>query len=292
MSVAAIDIGTNSVRLLIAQQEGKQLKRLASKLETPRLGAGICQNDYLNQDAIERTIEVLKGYQKIVEQFDASSYVVATSAVRDATNQQEFLQQVKEETGFEIKVVSGEEEARLSYLGITSSITHLEEQVLAVDIGGGSTEFIYGVKDELEEYTSINLGAVRLTEKYDDDFDKINLVAEKMIKEAIDNKDCVQLLGVGGTVTTLVAIELELEPYNRKKVDGYFLTKSSIERIFNKLSCLSLAERKKIIGLQPKRADIILAGIIILLKIMEETNLEQIQVSEAGILEGIIQKHI
>ncbi|MCK8827506.1 Ppx/GppA family phosphatase [Natroniella acetigena] len=291
MPVAAIDIGTNSVRLLIAHKKGGQFKRLASRLETPRLGAGIYQNGYLNQDAIERTIEVLKGYRKVVEQFDATSYLVATSAVRDATNRQEFLQRVKKEVGFEVKVASGEEEARLSYLGITSSISQLEEQVLAVDIGGGSSEFIYGAQGELEEYTSINLGAVRLTEKHDN-FDEMNLLAEKMIKEVIINRGCSQLLGVGGTVTTLVAIELELEQYNRNKVDGYLLTKDSIERIFNKLASLSLVERKKVVGLQPKRADIILAGIIILLEIMEQTDSKRIQVSEAGILEGTIQKYI
>ncbi|WP_408955205.1 Ppx/GppA family phosphatase [Natroniella sp. ANB-PHB2] len=292
MSIAAIDIGTNSVRLLIAEEKSQQLKRLASRLETPRLGAGSYQNSYLNHDAIERTIGVLKSYQKVIKQFNAASYVVATSAVRDAINQQEFLQRVKEEVGFEIKVVSGKEEARLSYLGITSSISKLEEQVLAVDIGGGSTEFIYGAKNKLEEYISINLGAVRLTERYDDDFTKMNLLAERMIKENIDKRKNSQLLGVGGTITTLVAIELELDSYNRKKVDGYFLTRNSIKRIFNKLASLSLIERKKVPGLQPKRADIILPGIIILLKIMEETDSEQIQVSEAGVLEGIIKKHI
>ncbi|WP_027339862.1 Ppx/GppA phosphatase family protein [Halonatronum saccharophilum] len=288
MAIGAIDIGTNSVRLLVGHKNDDKVKTLEAKLRTPRLGEGVDKTKILNGKAIKRTIDVLKEYKNIIKNYNGEIYAVATSAVRSAKNKDQFLKSVKEEVGIEIDIVSGEEEARLSYLGLLSSFDNDFQGSLTIDIGGGSTEFIFANKDRVENYFSIDLGALRLTESYGGDLDNIFKEVKKSLKNINIYKEVKTLFGVGGTVTTLAAIEKKLEAYNKDIVHGTILDKESIEKIFNRLSSLSPKERVKVKGLTPKRADIILGGIIILLGIMERFKVGNLKVSDAGILEGII----
>lgn len=292
MNLAAVDIGTNSLRLMIAKGSNDGLEIVVNQLRTPRLGEGINKDGHLKEEAIKRTVAVLKEYKELIAQYQATAYLVATSAVRDANNREYFLDKVKEETGFEVMAILGEEEARLSYLGITSALSDLDEDVLAVDIGGGSTEFIFGNSEEFREYRSINLGAVRLTESYKQNLNKMKDKAKEMANDILKNKKVGELVAVGGTVTTAVAIKEELQSYKREVVHGYSLSRSDIEKILDYLSNLSLEQRKEVIGLNPKRADIIVAGIVILLEIVKESGVSEIKVSDASILEGLIYDNL
>ncbi|TDX44396.1 Ppx/GppA phosphatase family protein [Orenia marismortui] len=288
MVIGAIDIGTNSTRLLLAEKNKQGLTELASELRTPRLGEGVHKNEFLQEDAMNRTIKTLKEYQEIIDSYNGHTIAVATSAVRDAVNKASFLERVKKEVGIDIEVIEGIDEARLSYYGITSSLEKLSKRLLAIDIGGGSTELIFGKPNKMSEFTSINLGAVRLSENYGEDLESMKKEAYRMLSGVITDKEVEQLIGVGGTVTTLVAIKESLEEYDSELVHGFKLLKRDIEKILDRLQKLSLKERKKVIGLNPKRADIILGGIIILLTVMELVDQPYLKVSDASILEGLV----
>ena len=288
MRVGAIDIGTNSVRLLIAEQDNDGLNKLVNRLRTPRLGEGIHQSGYLNEKAILRTIKVLREYKEIIADYDAKVIAVATSAVRDAKNQDIFLKRVKGETGIDIKVIKGTEEARLSYLGVISALSNLKERILVIDIGGGSTEFIFGEEKGINDFNSIDLGAVRLTDSYGENLEEMKRESKIMIAEVLKDRNIEQLIGVGGTVTTLVSIREALESYDYDVIHGASLSKKDITKILGNLSTLSLVERKEIIGLDAKRADIIIAGIVILLEIMEVSGQAKVKVSDDSILEGVV----
>jgi len=291
MIFAAIDIGTNSIRLLIAEYKNGQLNKLVNELRTPRLGAGI-NNGLITEEAMERAIEVLIEYKELIDDYDANYRAVATSAIRDADNKNQFLEQVKLASGIEIDVLSGLDEAELSYLGITKGLSSAEDDILAIDIGGGSTEFVLGSQTNLTEYKSINLGAVRLHETYETNIEKMVTEAKKQVKSVLEDKTPETLIGVGGTITTLAAIDQELAEYQPQKIQGYQLELSTINNIFEQLIELPLEERKKVVGLQESRADIIIGGIVILLEIIKLSNLKRIIVSEYGIMEGIIYKKV
>ncbi|MFO7819942.1 MAG: Ppx/GppA phosphatase family protein [Halanaerobacter sp.] len=291
MNFAAIDIGTNSIRLLIAEHNEGELNRLVNKLRTPRLGEGI-NDGIINSKAQKRAIGVLKEYQELVDSYQAHYRAVATSAIRDAENKEEFLNKTKEESGIKIDVINGLEEAELSYLGITSGLIKQEDNMLAVDIGGGSTEFIFGAIDGIREYKSINLGAVRLKESWKDDLEAMRSEAQSQVQEVLTDNKAEMLIGVGGTITTLASIDQNLEDYQPHKIQNYRLSFAEIGDILEQLKELNFAERKRIVGLAPDRADIIIPGIIILLEIMKASNLKRLQVSDFGILEGIIYNNI
>lgn len=287
MNFAAIDIGTNSIRLLIAKYNNGNLNKLVNELRTPRLGEGI-NNGIINEQAQSRANKVLKEYKELIDAHQADYRAVATSAIRDADNKDEFLTRVKEESGIKIDVISGQEEAQLSYLGMIKGLNKMEDDLLAIDIGGGSTEFIFGTPAKLEEYKSINLGAVRLKETWGEDFAAISSAVQEKIKSFLDDGSAEMIIGVGGTITTLVSIAEKLAEYRPDKIQNYQLTYNKIEDILTNLKELTLSQRKKIIGLSKDRADIIIPGTIILLEIMDISGLQKLQVSDFGILEGII----
>ncbi|GAB6099792.1 Ppx/GppA phosphatase family protein [Halanaerocella petrolearia] len=292
MSIGAVDLGTNSVRLLVAEIDEDGLKRLNQELKVPRLGENIHQNGFLKEDAIKRTIKVLQGYKKVVKRFNAQPSIIATSAVRDANNREEFVTRVKKEVGWKVTPISGEEEARLSYLGVISELSELARDTLVIDIGGGSTEFIWGQQENLTEYKSINLGAIRLTESFGDDLKEMKQDVKTKLEPVLSSYSTTELVGVGGTITTLSAIDNSLEDYQREVVHASTLSYNRVEEILDRLASLSLSDREEVIGLDADRADIILAGIIILLVIMEQTKIDNITVSDAGILEGIVHNKL
>ena len=287
MKLAAIDIGTNSIRLLLCKKEKENFATIKRSLKAPRLGAG-AKDDYLTTSAIKRSIDVLRDYKKEAEQEGAKIIAVATSAVREAKNKDEFLTKVETELGIKIKVLSGRQEAQIAYQGMIKSFNELAKDILTIDIGGGSTELIYGNQNKYFDYSSFKIGAIRLTEEFGESFEAMAKKVKRVLTPYLKTKKVKQLLGAGGTITTLAAIKNSLVEYEHDLIHGEKLTRKDIKKIFNCLKELPLAKRKKVAGLNADRADIILAGTIILQAIMELIDITEIIVSDQGLLEGIV----
>jgi exopolyphosphatase/guanosine-5'-triphosphate,3'-diphosphate pyrophosphatase len=287
--MAAVDIGTNSCRLLIADKKGKSIIPVLKTLRTTRIGEGLAREGLLGEKPIGRTITALKEYLALIREFEVVHLrVVATSAVREAANAAFFLDQARNETGLAIDIISGREEAYLTYIGACQSIA-AEGTAVVIDIGGGSTEFTYSIQDELSCY-SIPLGAVRLTEE--PCLLSEILGAAKEILNRIKKIPCPVLIGVGGTITSLAAVDLALEVYEAERIQGHILTRKGVERIMFSLAVKNNEERKSVLGLQPERADIIVAGTTILWSILTYLNAPGVRVSDADLLYGIIQEMI
>lgn len=295
-----IDIGTNSCRLFIAElentSEGKKIKReLVKDVEIVKLGEGVNKTHNLNPNAIKRTLDCLKKYKE-----KASSYGVenirafATSAVRDAENREVFLQEVSK-LGIKIECISGKTEATLNFLG--NSLV-FKDRILVVDIGGGSTEFTLGKDKSIDFIQSINIGAVRATEKFfsDNDYSEEKLEKCKVwirknleILKTIKDRDF-KLIGVAGTATTQISVREKMEIYDSSKVHMATLTLDELKENLSLFLSKNFERRKNIIGLEEKRADVIIAGTLILLTILEELNQDKIIISESDNLSGAITR--
>lgn len=285
MRIGAIDIGTNSTRLLIADYSHQGIQEIYRELHTTRIGEGMKQSQGIKPQGLERTIACLQAYQKKCALYQVENIVaVATSAVRDAANRQQVLEEIKEKTGLDVQVLSGKEEAQLSYLGAIGGEVVEGIPKVVVDIGGGSTELIYPTPQGIE-FKSANLGAVRLKENRDLE-SKVQAILKELLTPQFPTN--FNLIGVGGTITTLAAIKLELETYDTQQVDGFNLTCEEIVQIYNQLVSMSLADRKKLKGLQPARADIITYGTLILKEFLSMLKKAEITVSDKDILQGII----
>lgn len=297
-----IDIGTNSCRLFLAQVfQGEEIKierEISKDVEIVKLGEDVNKNGYLKKEAISRTVECLKRYKKKADSYGVKELVAfATSATRDSKNRDEFLNQVKE-IGIDIKCISGDREAQLNFLG--NSIV-FEERILVLDIGGGSTEFTLGEKGEIEFVKSINIGAVRGTERFfstqnytDDTIEECREWVKDMISEVkfLKNKNFT-LVGVAGTATTQISVQKQMRVYDSSKVH---MSEIRLEELRENLKLFlecSVEKRKHIVGLEEKRADVIIAGTIILITIMEELGVNKMIVSESDNLNGaMISKSI
>ncbi len=290
MKVAAIDIGTNSIRLLLCKKEGEIFKTIKRRLEAPRLGAE-SEDDYLTTSAIKRSIAVLKEYKKEAKQEGAEIIAVATSAVREAKNKEKFLKKVKVELGIKIRVLSGEEEARIAYQGMVKSFNKLAKDILTIDIGGGSTELTYGEQNQYLDYSSFKIGAIRLKEEFKESFAAMADKVKRVLRPCLESKKVDKLLGAGGTITTLAAVKNSLVEYDHNLIHGEKLTRKDIKSIFTRLEKLPLDKREEVAGLDADRADIILAGTIILQVIMELIDITEIIVSDQGLLEGVVYNY-
>ncbi len=281
---AVIDIGTNSCRLLIGEQCGGRIIPIYSTLETTRLGEKLQASLAITKDAMLRTCGALNNFKFIMQEYEVEKYrVVATSAVREATNQSEFINLVKDECNINVEVISGEEEARLSYQGVIASL-NLDASPLVVDLGGGSTEIIHA-KDI---FLSLPVGAVKAYEAGMSASD-IALLLEPLEKYQ-DCLDAYPLVVVGGTATTLVALKYAMKDYSPEKIHGQILLYDEIKVLYNKLEVMPVASRRQLPGLQPERADIITSGILILLTIMETFRYAEIIVSEGDLMDAIIRE--
>lgn len=282
---AAIDVGTNSVRLLIVEKQEKKIIHLSRNIRTTRIGEGMATSQILRKDAILRTADAIADFYREAQQASpAKIYIFATSAVRDAQNSDEFIEQVRIRIGVFPEIISGEEEAKLSFFGAAAALPSSKHtNLVVIDIGGGSTEIIYD-KNEVHG-VSIPIGAVRLAEKPLNPEELIRLF--KHVVESVPYEKPF-LVGVGGTATSLAAIALEMEKYDATKIHGFKLSLVNIANINKRLHSLTLIERKTVKGLQPDRADIIPYGVDILLTILRLFNAEEITVSESDLLEGRI----
>jgi len=292
--VAAIDCGTNSVRLLVADG-GRTVERL---MRITRLGQGVDATGRLADDAIERTLAVLREYREVMDRHGAGRVrMTATSAARDATNRDDFFDAAEEVLGVRPELLSGREEGELSFLGATAELDPSGGPFLVVDIGGGSTEFSFGTS-RCEGALSCDIGCVRLTEKYlhhdpplpEELVQAISLTElflDDVVREIPGVAEAATFVGLAGTVTTAAAVELGLATYDRDRIHHFRLTKPAAEDVFRTLATETLADRRHNPGLEEQRADVIVGGLCVLVAIMRRFSFAECLVSEADILDGL-----
>ncbi|NUW43500.1 Ppx/GppA phosphatase family protein [Nonomuraea rhodomycinica] len=309
MRVAAIDCGTNSVRLLIADVSDDTLHEVERRMEIVRLGQGVDRTGRLAADALERTFGAMRGYRKLIDQHGAvRTRVVATSATRDAANRDEFAAGVREIFGVDPEVVTGSEEAELSFTGATRGLVRLSPETehpqgpmppyLVVDIGGGSTEFVLG-SAHAEAALSVDIGCVRLTERHlreagdppseaaleavladiDDALDKVT--------EAVPVERAHTLVGLAGSVTTVAGIALDLPEYDPARIHHARIDAEQVHEVTRRLLAMTHGERAAIAVMHPGRVDVIGVGALILDRIVRRFAFSQVVVSEHDILDGI-----
>ena len=296
MRVAVIDMGTNSTRLLAAEVEDGRVEELERRSTVTRLGRGVDTSGQLATEAIEDVANTVGEYIQLYDPLDPEVVsVLATSAVRDAENSGAFIAELRERFAMNARILTGEEEARLTYAGAVAN-REPANGTLVIDIGGGSTEIVVGTGHEMAFHTSLQVGTVRHTERHIRNdpatAPELESLAEDIRKQlfaelaAADFFDIKSGIAVAGTPTSLAAIDQELDPYDPEKVHGYVLTLDAIQRMYSMLSGKSLEERLKVPGLHPGRAPTIVAGVVILIQAMRAFGLQQIEVSEHDILHG------
>jgi exopolyphosphatase / guanosine-5'-triphosphate,3'-diphosphate pyrophosphatase len=295
--IAVVDVGTNTTRLYVADVEnGQVVEELTRISRVTRLGAGVDASGQLAAEALAREYTVLDEYHDLLDSTRPDrSVAVMTSAVRDAANGREFADDVGARFGLDVHVLSGDEEARLTYLGATDGLEDNDE-TLVFDIGGGSTELVIGHGDKLDFHVSTQAGVVRQADRHirsdpptPRELDEVAQDVRAILAQAVPERyrDHVgRALGVAGTPTSLAAIAQQLDPYDPTKVHGYRLTAAERDQIFERLAAMPLERRKQVTGLHPDRAIAILPGIVILTEVMRLFDLDAIEVSERDILRG------
>jgi exopolyphosphatase / guanosine-5'-triphosphate,3'-diphosphate pyrophosphatase len=298
--IAVVDVGTNTTRLYIADVSGDEVvAELTRGSRVTRLGAGVDATGRLADDALAREYAVLEEFREVIHVAKPQKAVaVMTSAVRDAANGSEFADAVGERFFLETYVLSGDDEAKLTYLGATDTLDSSadEERVLVFDIGGGSTELVIGRGAELEFHVSTQAGVVRQADRHitsdpptEAELNAVAADVRALLNEAVPaerRSGIDRALGVAGTPTSLAAIAQELDPYDPARVQGYELTAGQRDTLFADLAAMTLEQRKGVIGLHPDRAIAILPGIVILREVMDLFDLDAIEVSEHDILRG------
>lgn len=299
MRVGVVDIGSNSTRLLVADVEhGWVTAEHVRRSEVTRLGAGVDATGRLREDAMQRVFARLDEYRRALDEHRCERCAaVLTSAVRDAANGREFAAEVGRRYRLEARVLEGGEEARLTFLGAASE-RHPEAPapVLVVDVGGGSTELVFGRRGEVLDHASTQAGVVRQTERHLHDDPPTH---EQLAELSIDVRDVIErampaderraaaaCIAVAGTATSLAAIHQRLEPYDPARVHGYVLGLDDCERVLERLIPLPVAERRRVAGLHPDRAPTIVAGVVILVEVLRAFGLDRVEVSEHDILRG------
>ncbi|WP_220150589.1 Ppx/GppA phosphatase family protein [Gaiella occulta] len=287
--VAAIDLGTNSTRLLVADVEDGRVDEVVRLLAITRLGEGVDERRLLRPEPVARVHAVLDAYAREVEERGATRVLaVATSAVRDATNGERFLEGLRERYGFVTLLLDGREEAETTFRGVTSD-HRLDRETLVVDIGGGSTELLVGGPGGVSFATSLQAGCVRLSERFlhtdPPTAGELEAAAAhtRLLLPALDVSAAV---GVAGTITTVAAIDLGLAEYDAERIHGHRISRAAAERALAQLSALSLAERERVPGLEPARAPVIVGGLVVLREVLERYGLDEIEASERDILHG------
>lgn len=305
--VAAIDCGTNSIRLLVADADPEtgELKDLDRRMQIVRLGQGVDRTGRLAPEALERTFAACREYAAVIKGLGAEQVrFVATSASRDAENREDFVRGVVGILGVEPEVITGDQEAEFSYTGATKELTgrtDLAQPFLVVDIGGGSTEFVLG-DGSVRAARSVDVGCVRMTERHLVHEGEISdpptagqisaikadvAAALDRAEETVPLREAATLVGLAGSVTTVAAIALGLESYDSEAIHHSRLSLAQVREITGRLLSSTHAERAAIPVMHPGRVDVIAAGALVLLSIMERTGAEEVVVSEHDILDGI-----
>jgi exopolyphosphatase / guanosine-5'-triphosphate,3'-diphosphate pyrophosphatase len=294
MRVAAVDLGSNSTRLLVADVEDGQLDDVVRRLKITRLGEGVDERKRLLPAPIARVRNVLTDFRRETEALGAErTLAVATSAVRDAENGEAFLGEVEWSYGFATRLLSGDEEAELSFRGASAGRT-LAADTLMIDIGGGSTELVVGGLDGLSFHDSIDMGGVRLTERFlhsdpptSEELQTCAAAARELLAEQVPRDVRPQsAIGVAGTITSIAALDLGLSEYDPDRVEGHRLSRDGIRTQLERLASLPLQERREVPALDPDRAPVIVAGTVILGEVLDHFGLDNLEASEHDILDG------
>ena len=295
--VAAIDCGTNSIRLLIADITGDNFKEVLRTMEIVRLGQGVDQNKAFHSDAIDRTLSAVRLFKDHIASKGVEKIrFCATSATRDATNRNLFIDGVREILGIEVEVIPGEEEAELSFIGATKELRQSDSPFLVVDIGGGSTEFVFG-SEKVDFAKSVNIGCVRMSERH------LNTQPPSMaqIAQAIVDIDIAitqaaavvpittakTLIAVAGTATTVAAAALELTDYDRHMIHLSRISASNVHKVAASFQSMNKDQITSLGYMHPGRVDVITAGSLVLSRIMAATGASEFVASESDILDGM-----
>lgn len=300
MLYAAIDVGSNTIRILIGSVKDRKVDRIFSDRAVTRLAQGLNERGYLREENIESSVKVMRGAAETISRYGVKVIkAVGTEALRRAGNSIEFIERVFSETGIRIKIITEEEEARLTMQGVLSGLK-ISGDCLIIDIGGGSTEWIiYDYENPGESISgSMPIGVVNLLEGYVKgdppsygELKKLEDIIESHIRglrKHISKKDLKAFVGTGGTVTTLASIDLSLDSYKPDLVHGYHLGIDRLKDIRDRLVSIPMSERVKVRGLEPERADLIIPGIIFTIKITDMFKFDELIVSDYGLLEGLL----
>ena len=273
--VAAVDLGTNTTRLLVADVEDGRLDEVAVRQRITGLGEGVHSRRRLLPVPITRVRNVLTDYRRELESLGSERVLaVATSAVRDAENGEAFLGEIEWGYGFTTQLLSGAEEAAMTLRGVG----HVSEDTLVIDVGGGSTELIAH-----DRSVSLDVGSVRLTEQFGEDVDSI----AAHVRPLLPDLDPARAIGVAGTITSLAALDLDLADYDRDQIHGHVLRLRAVEAQLARLRALPLGERRRLPALDPERAPVIVAGATIVREVMHRYRLEALEASERDLLHGV-----
>ena len=297
MRVAALDLGTNTTRLLVADVVDGTIEPILRRTRITRLGEGVDARRRLLPVPIARVRNVLTEYRRELERVGAErALAVATSAIRDAENGEAFLGEVEWSYGFTTRLLTGPEEAALTFRGALDGRATVPGTVV-VDIGGGSTELVWGEAGLPESQTSLDIGSVRLTERFlhsdppsDDELAECSravraLLAERLPDELRERTSAA--IGVAGTMTTLAALELGLDPYDPARTHGHRLTSETVDEQLERLAALPVGERQLLPGIEPERAPVIVAGVVIARETLAFLGLREVEVSERDLLDGV-----
>ncbi len=294
---AAIDIGANTILLLIAQQTPEGLLQTVLDLETTtRLGEGLVRNRKINPHTMQESIDVIDRFLSLCRDMGVTKVVaIGTSSLREATNRSEFLRRVRGRCGLEIEIISGQEEARLSYLAVVKDQKWSSGPLVVIDIGGGSTEWIYGDSVGEVRVFSLNIGSVTVTEQFltsdpveEGEYQAMASHVGKALTNIPPLKGNIPLVGIGGTITTLFSVQQGLKEFDPSRIHYGLLKLKDIEGQIEQFKNLPLKERKAIVGLPPERADVIIAGATILFHSLLRLGSNQIWVSCHGLRYGIL----
>ncbi|MEK7851219.1 MAG: Ppx/GppA phosphatase family protein [Deltaproteobacteria bacterium] len=310
ISLASIDIGTNTFRLLISElNNGGILHQKVLKREITRLGGGFSSTGCLTEESMARGVATLSVFSALLREHKVDKVrAVATSVVREAPNGTEFVKRVKDTTGIDVEVIDGEEEALLALKGVLSCVTVKTGDALVFDIGGGSTEYILSSHGNPLYSESLRLGVVHASETFlhsdptkEEEVENLSAHASERLRPFIENLAKnglkkrlppegmdITLIGTAGTITTLAAMDQGLKSYDPSQINNYILTKERVQRHLSAISPLTLKERKKLCALEGGREDLIVAGTVIVLKSMEVLGFKEMLVSDGGLLEGVL----
>ena len=298
--VASIDIGTNTILLLIARVEEGKIHPLFEIETVTRLGEGIQKNGILLKEAMNRGFQTLAQYLKWCQEREVKKiFAAGTSALREAKNSEDFLTWVKEKLNLSIDIISGEEEARLSFLAVAKDFGEVKKTIFVVDIGGGSTEFILGKGDRIKQWISLPLGSVRFTEEFlrsdpvqEEEWEMMERKIREHLVSIPHSQEPLSMVAVGGTATTLASVEQGLEDFIAERIHHFVQEKEALKNQLLLYRSKTIQERRKIPGLPAARADVILAGGTILYLAMEELKCPSVLISCHGVRYGLLYKKL
>lgn len=309
-TLSSIDIGTNTFRLLISSlDDSGSIRHRLLKREITRLGGGFTSNGVLTEESMARGVATLSAFSELLREHGVDRVrAVATSVVREARNGRDFIRQVKDNTGLDVDVIDGREEALLALKGVLSCVSVKTRYSLVFDIGGGSTEYILADLSNPLYSESLRLGVVHATEAFlrsdppkEEEMERVSSHVVERLRPFMDNlakaglreklppeNSDITLIGTAGTITTLAAMDQGLETYDPSMINNYLLAYGSVKRLFNKICPLTIRERRGLKALEGGREDLIVAGSIIVLRTMEVFGFDKMLVSDGGLLEGVL----